>query len=177
MTDKEKLNSILRLRLFFSTEKELSDFIGYNLKGNHFSRFKTFQCDAYFCKFSELYHSYTQSNESLEWLLYQYEATSNFFKKYIEKTSHEANKKFISLLLHYLYVGDFGAPAPSRKVQQLCERYDACNREGEMNVGILLLITYGLLPTFKNKTAQDISDIADDFQEAYKILQKTAHHW
>lgn len=177
MTDKEKLNSILRLRLFFSTEKELSDFIGYNLKGNHFSRFKTFQCDAYFCKFSELYHSYTQSNESLEWLLYQYEATSNFFKKYIEKTSHEANKKFISLLLHYLYVGEFGAPAPSRKVQQLCERYDACNREGEMNVGILLLITYGLLPTFKNKTAQDISDIADDFQEAYKILQKTAHQY
>ena len=177
MTDKEKLNSILRLRLFFSTEKELSDFIGYNLKGNHFSRFKTFQCDAYFCKFSELYHSYTQSNESLEWLLYQYEATSNFFKKYIEKTSHEANKKFISLLLHYLYVGEFGAPAPSRKVQQLCERYDACNREGEMNVGILLLITYGLLPTFKNKTAQDISDIADNFQEAYKILQKTAHQY
>ena len=116
MTDKEKLNSILRLRLFFSTEKELSDFIGYNLKGNHFSRFKTFQCDAYFSKFSELYRTYTQKEENLECLLYQYEATSCFFKKYIEKTSHEVNKEFISQLLHYLYTGDFDVPAPSLKV-------------------------------------------------------------
>ena len=53
MTDKEKLNSILRLRLFYSTEKELSDLVGYNLKGNHFSRFKDFQCDAYFSKFAK----------------------------------------------------------------------------------------------------------------------------
>lgn len=177
MTDKEKLNTILRLRLFFSTEKELSDFIGYNLKGNHFSRFKSFQCDAYFSKFSELYHSYTQDEENLDWLLYQYEATSRFFKKYIERTSHETHKLFIPNLLRYLYMSDSidGMENLSLKERQLCERYDAYNKDGEMNVGILLLMTYGLLPTFKNKTAQDISNIADDFQEAYDILQKIAH--
>lgn len=92
MTDKEKLNSILRLRLFFSTEKELSDFIGYNLKGNHFSRFKTFQCDAYFSKFSELYRTYTQKEENLECLLYQYEATSCFLRSILRRPVTRSTK-------------------------------------------------------------------------------------
>lgn len=176
MTNKEKLNSILRLRLFFSTEKELSDFIGYHLKGNHFSRFKSFQCDAYFCKFSELYRSFTQGEESLEWLLCQYEITSRFFKKFIEKTSHENHKSFIPGLLNYLYMHeqpvDFDSLSP--KIRYLCERYVVYNRNGELNIGILLLMTYGLLPTFKNKTAQDITDIASDFQKSYDLLQTMA---
>lgn len=175
MTDKEKLNSILRLRLFYSTEKELSDLVGYNLKGNHFSRFKDFQCDAYFSKFAEECQEYTQGKVNLAWLLYQYEATSKFFKKYIEKTRHEANKRFIPYLLNYIYNSktlDDGVQHSKDII--LCERYDTYNTEGEMNVGILILMTYGLIPTFKNKTNQDISDIIGDFQKAYDILSEIA---
>ena len=53
MTDKEILNAILRLRLFYSTEKELGDEVGLKLKGNHFNRLKTFDCEAIFSKFAK----------------------------------------------------------------------------------------------------------------------------
>ena len=175
MTDKEKLNGILRLRLFFSTEKELSDLIGYNLKGNHFSRFKDFQCDAYFSKFEKECHDYTQGEVDLARLLYQYEATSKFFKKFIERTGHEANKHFIPYLLNYLYIGettDDGVQHSKELI--LCERYDAYNSNGEMNIGLLLLMTYGLIPTFKNKSIQDVPNIIDDYQKAYNVLLEIA---
>lgn len=176
MTDKEKLNSILRLRLFYSTEKELSDLVGYNLKGNHFSRFKDFQCNAYFSKFADECLEYTQGILNLAILLKQYETTSKFFKKYIEKTSHEVNKTFIPYLLNYHYLGvtaDDGIQHPKDII--LCERFDAYNHEGEMNVALLLLMTYGLIPTFKNKTSQDVLDIIGDFQNTYDILIEIAH--
>lgn len=171
MTDKERLNSILRLRLFYSTEKELSDLVGYNLKGNHFSRFKDFQCNAYFSKFAEECLEYTQGELNLALLLQQYETTSRFFKKYIEATGHAVHKRFVPYLLDYLYLGvtaDEGAQHSKDII--LCERFDAYNQEGEMNVALLLLMTYGLIPTFKNKTSQDIPDIIDDFQKAYGML-------
>lgn len=172
MTDKEKLNSILRLRLFYSTEKELSELIDYKLKGNHFSRFKEFQCDAYFSKFTEKCYELTHGDVCLSWLLCQYEVTSRFFKQYIENTGHEANKRFIPFLLNYLYMGEvIGDGIQHSKDIILCGHYDAYNKNKEMNVSILILLTYGLIPTFKNKTIQDVPDIISDFEKAYAILQ------
>lgn len=81
MTSKEKLNSILRLRLFYSTEAELSEHIGYNLKGNHFNRFKEIQSDAYFNYFAEECDNITLGNIDLSFILEQYKATSEFFCK------------------------------------------------------------------------------------------------
>lgn len=175
MTDKERLNTILRLRLFYSTEKELGDKVGLSLKGNHFSRQKPFACEAFFSKFSEECKEYTQGKVSLAWLLCQYETTSKFFKKYIENTSHETNKRFIPYLLNYLYKGE----TPNDGAQHLkdiilCERYDAYNKDDEMNIGIIILMTYGLIPTFKNKSSQDVTDIIDDFKKAYDILLEIA---
>lgn len=175
MTDKERLNTILRLRLFFSTEKELGNMVGLSLKGNHFSRQKPFVCEAFFSKFSEECKSYTQGEVNLSWLICQYETTSRFFKKYIENTTHEANKRFIRYLLDYIYMG----VTPNDGAQHLknivlCERYDTYNKDDEMNIGILILMTYGLIPTFKNKSSQDVSNIIGDFQAAYAILLEIA---
>ena len=171
MTNKEKLNSILRLRLFFSTERELSELIGYNLKGNHFCRFKPFQCEAYLSKFAEECRKYTLGYINLERLLHQYEVTSKFFKQYIERTSHEKDKLFVHYLLNYLFLGKSSDSGTHRtKDLILCERYDALNTDGGMNIGILLLMTYGLLPTFYNKTVQDVPNIIGDFQKAYDLL-------
>lgn len=175
MTDKERLNTILRLRLFYSTEKELGDKVGLSLTGNHFSRQKPFACEAFFSKFSEECKEYTQGKVNLAWLLCQYETTSKFFKKYIENTRHETNKRFIPYLLNYLYKGE----TPNDGAQHLkdiiiCERYDAYNKDDEMNIGIIILMTYGLIPTFKNKSSQDVTDIIDDFKKAYDILLEIA---
>ena len=171
MTDKEKLNSILRLRLFYSTEKELSALIGYNLKGNHFNRFKSFQCEAYFSKFTEECRNYTQGNINLERMLHQYDVTSKFFKQHIERTSHEKDKTFLPHLLNYLFLGKSSEGGTQRtKDLVLCERYDALNKDEGMNIGILLLMTYGLLPTFNNKRIQDVPNIIADYRKAYDVL-------
>lgn len=171
MTDKEKLNSILRLRLFYSTEKELSEYIQYKLKGNHFNRFKSFQSNAYFCKFNNKCKEYTLGSIDLNHLLLQYDSTSIFFKKYIARTKHEVNKFFISYLLDYLYLDKtITKYEQCSKYISLCKNYDKYNKEGKMNIGILLLITYGIIPTFNNKTSQDIPNIIADFQKTYQIL-------
>lgn len=175
MTSKEKLNSILRLRLFYSTEAELSEHIGYNLKGNHFNRFKEIQSDAYFNYFAEECDNITLGNIDLSFILEQYKATSEFFCKYIKNTRHEKEKQFLSYLLDYIFLEE----KPSDGLVQskdvvICERYDTCNKDKNMNIGILLLITYGLLPTFNNKTSQDITDIIGDFQKTYDILMEIA---
>lgn len=175
MTDKERLNTILRLRLFYSTEKELGNKVGLSLKGNHFNRQKPFVCEAFFSKFSEECKDYTDGKVNLARLLCQYETTSKFFKKYIEHTGHETNKCFIPYLLNYLYKGETPDDgAQHRKDISLCKQYDAYNQDGEMNVGIIILMTYGLIPTFKNKHCQDVTDIIGDFKKAYDILLEIA---
>lgn len=175
MTDKERLNTILRLRLFYSTEKELGNKVGLSLKGNHFSRQKPFACEAFFSKFSEECKDYTQGEMNLAWLLCQYETTSKFFMKYIKNTEHETNKRFIPYLLNYLYKGEtLNNGVQHLKNITLCERYDAYNKNDEMNVGIIILMTYGLIPTFKNKSSQDVTDIIGDFKKAYDILLEIA---
>ena len=174
MTDKERLNTILRLRLFYSTEKELGNKVGLSLKGNHFNKQKPFACEAFFSKFSKECNDYTQGKVNLAWLLCQYETTSKFFKKYIENTKHETNKRFIPYLLNYIYKGETPSDGAHPKDIILCERYDAYNKDDEMNVGILILMTYGLVPTFKNKSSQDVTDIVDDFNKAYDVLLEIA---
>ena len=67
MTDKERLNTILRLRLFKSTEKELGDKVGLSLKVNHFNKQKPFTCEAFFSKFEEECKEYTHGEISLLW--------------------------------------------------------------------------------------------------------------
>lgn len=171
MTDKERLNTILRLRLFYSTEKELGEKVGLSLKGNHFNKQKPFACEAFFSKFSEECKQYTKGMVKLAFLINQYETTSKFFKKYIENTGHELNKRFIPDLLNYIFLDetpDDGAQHLKNNI--LCKKYDAYNKDGEMNVGILILLTYGLIPTFKNKSSQDVADIISDFQKTYNIL-------
>lgn len=169
--EKDYLNSILRLRLFYSTEKELSDIIGYKLKGNHFNKFKKFQAEAYFCKFTQECDMYTQGEIELEQLLIQYETTSKFFINYIKKTKFEENKAFVPYLLNYLFLdnNDDGDKRKTKEVK-LCQRFYDYNRDGNMNVGILILLTYGLVPTFNNKTAQDIPNIIEDYKTVYNIL-------
>ena len=174
MTDKERLNTILRLRLFYSTEKALGNKVGLSLKGNHFSRQKPFACEAFFSKFADECKEYTQGEVDLSQLLCQYDTTSKFFKKYIENTRHEINKRFIPYLLNYLYKGETSNEEIHSKDNILCEHYDAYNKENEMNVGLLILMTYGLVPTFKNKSSQDVTNIIDDFDKAYNILLEIA---
>ena len=163
MTDKERLNAILRLRLFYSTEKELGDEVGLNLKGNHFNRLKTFDCEAIFSKFAKECNKMTGGKIDLANLICQYEITSKFFQKHIKNTSHEKNKQFIQNLLNHIYMKEI---PNDKKDKILCERYDDYNKEDGMNVSILILMTYGLIPTFKNKKNQDVSDIKADFEEA-----------
>ena len=176
MTDKERLNTILRLRLFKSTEKELGDKVGLSLKVNHFNKQKPFTCEAFFSKFEEECKEYTHGEISLSWLLTQYKTTSKFFEKYIKNTGHEKNKRFIPYLLNYLYMGESpNDDAQHKKHIDLCGRYKDCNMDDEMNIGILLLMTYGLIPTFKNKRCQDVTNIIGDFNQAYNILQEISY--
>ena len=171
--EKENLNSILRLRLFYSTEQELSKKIGYNLKGNHFSRFKDFQSRAYFSMFAEICKGYTNGKCDLAVLLHQYDLTSKFYKKYIEGTVHKTNKSFIPYLLDDIYLGKIAEDGTKRtKETILCKQYNAFNKNKDLNIGILILMTYGLIPTFKNKRAQDIPDIKSDYKKAHEILLK-----
>ena len=175
MTDKEKLNSILRLRLFYATERELSALVGYNLRGNHFSRFKPFQCEAYFSRFAEECRLQTQGAIDLETMLHQYKATSHFFQTRIARTAYESDKSFVHPLLDHLFLGsEASKETVGAKVSDLCNQYDKANADGEMNIGILLLITYGLLPTFGNKSIQDVPHIIGDFERAYALLMDIA---
>ena len=171
MNHKEDLNSILRLRLLYSTEKELSDLIGYQLKGNHFNHFKPFQSEAYFSKFAHKCEEYTRGKIDLEKMLRQYDNTSRFFQQHIENTQHETSKIFVPILLNHLFLGSTEQSGMQRSKDILVSKlYDEYNKTKEMNIGILLLMTYGILPTFKNKSSQDITNICDDFQKAYDIL-------
>ncbi|MCF0184791.1 MAG: hypothetical protein HUK01_10770 [Bacteroidaceae bacterium] len=175
MTDKEKLNSILRLRLFYATERELSALVGYNLRGNHFSRFKPFQCEAYFSRFAEECRLQTQGAIDLATMLHQYKATSHFFQTRIARTAYESDKSFVHPLLDHLFLGsEASKETVGGKVSDLCNQYDKANADDELNIGILLLITYGLLPTFGNKSIQDVPHIIGDFERAYALLMDIA---
>ena len=173
--NKERLNSILRLRLFFSTEKELGNEVGLSLKGNHFNRLKAFASEAFFSKFAKDCNIRTNGKVNLAWLLSQYETTSKFFKQYIEGTGHEKNKHFIPYLLNHIFMDETPNDGTQHlKDIKLCERYDDYNKEDKMNVGILILMTYGLISTFKNKTWQDVPNIIADYEKAYDLLFEIA---
>ena len=171
MTDKEKLNCILRLRLFYSTEEEYSELIGYKLEGNRFNKFKLFKCEAYYSKFAEMCGIYTSGKINLTELLLQYRATSKFFKNYIEKTKNEHNRNLIILILNYLYL-DVTPDKNSynKKEIELYNLYIKKDQEEKMNVCILILIINGLIPTFNKKNNQNITDILNDFKKLYSIL-------
>lgn len=174
MTDKKRLNTILRLRLFFSTEKEYGEKVGLSLKKNHFNKLKPFPCEAFFSKFAEECKKYSQGKVDLAKLICQYEITSKYFQNYIKDTVHKTNKDFVQYLLNKIYLGETPDVNPhNTKVISLCERYDSYNAEDEMNMGILILLTYDLLPTFNNG-GTDITDIIADFQKAYNILFEIA---
>ena len=175
MSYKEKLNAILRLRLMFSTEREMSERIGYQLHGNHFNRMKPFQCEAYFCWFANFCSELTQGRLELNALLRQYEATSDFYKAHIEGTAHERNKAFLPHLLRHAYMGAQHAEgAQDSKLLLLCEQYDQRNREGDLNPAILLLITHGIIPTFCHKKDQDITNLAADLRRVHDLLRDIA---
>lgn len=175
MTDQEKLNAILRLRLFFSTESELSQYIEYKLKSNHFYRFNTFKADAYYSKFARLCSDYTMGKLDLDTVIEEYEATSKFYKHHVEGTAHERRKGFVTTLLERVFLGAAMQEEVAPKDATLCERYAAeSGKEKRPNIGMLLLMAYGLLPTFKNKRAQDVKDIVGDFQRAYEVLMEIA---
>ena len=113
----------------FSTEREMSERIGYQLHGNHFNRMKPFQCEAYFCWFANFCSELTQGRLELNALLRQYEATSDFYKAHIEGTAHERNKAFLPYLLRHAYIGEQHAGgALDSKLLLLCEQYDQRNR-------------------------------------------------
>ncbi|MCF0188776.1 MAG: hypothetical protein HUK04_04705 [Bacteroidaceae bacterium] len=175
MTSKEKLNSILRLRLFYSTERQLAELVGYSLKGNHFSRLKPFHCEAFFSRFADICGNYTQRRMDLDTMLRQYAATSRFFKTRISGTAHEVDKRFLATLLSHIFLDEVVSVAQRAKDLLLCAEYDRANRDGELNIGILLLLTHGLIPTFSNKRTQDITDIVADYRRTYSILLDIAH--
>lgn len=171
MDTKKYLNSILRLRLFFSTEKEFSTLVGYNLKGNHFNRFSKFVCDAYFSKFSDECRDYTQGKIDLAVLLKQYEKTSIFYSQYIEGKNHSQKKTFILPLLDFLFLNLIPQLENfSHKDCFLCQKYADNNLHDELNIGILLLLTFKLIPKYTNKSSQDIDNIIYDFEVTYKFL-------
>ena len=168
---RQKLNSILRLRLFYSTEKELGDVVGLSLKKNHFNKQRSFVCEAFFAKFAEECRAYTQGEVDLDRLIAQYENTSKFFKQYIQHTKHQENKSFIPFLLNFVYLDELPNDDPQHhKCLLVVNKFDAYNKKNEMNIGILILLTYGLIPTFMNKSSQDVTDIIGDFNTCYQVL-------
>ena len=174
MTPKEKLNSLLRLRLIFSTEKELSAYIGYQLKGNHFNRFKEFQSDAYFSKFSEMCLNYSNSKVDLARLLEQYRTVSVFYKRWIDGTSRKASPEFIMPILLHIYKCEHLVDCFSCKELMLYEKFKQTvqtHNDTTISASLLLLMAYGLIPTYNNKSSQDVADIIGDFQAAYDILR------
>lgn len=173
----KKLNTILKLRLFYSTEKEYIDKLNLkSLGSNKFNKLKNrpFVCDAYYSQFIKECNKATEGRVDLEDLLLQYECTSKFFVDYIKGTAHETKKAFISPLLNYIYMDE----KPDDTVQprkNIIEKYESRNKKGHMNIGILILLTYGVMPPLSERMKdQDVEDIIADFQKAYEILAEIA---
>lgn len=173
----KKLNAILKLRLFYSTKKEYCDNLDLkSLGSNKFNKLKNrpFVCDAYYSQFIKECNEATDGKVDLEDLLLQYECTSKFFVDYIKGTAHETKKAFISPLLNYIYMDE----KPDDTVQprkNIIEKYESRNKKGHMNIGILILLTYGLMPPLSERMKdQDVENINADFQKAYEILAEIA---
>ena len=177
MQAKDKLNAILRLRLFFPTEKELSHLIGYQLKGNHFNRVRPFVAEMYLSHFAAMCHKMTDRQIALEPLLQQYEATSRFYFRYIKGRTIAREPRAIDHIISYAVLGhantDETIPA---KELAVCEQYAASDRDDFLSPAILLLLSEQLLPSFENKQQQDVDDILGDFSRAYERLMDFAHH-
>ena len=90
-TSIQYLNSILRLRLFYSTKDELSNLVGLSLNHNQFKKVKEFVAKAFFSDFVTKCLQYTNNEVDLEELINQYENTSDFFLNHIKYTKHQNN--------------------------------------------------------------------------------------
>lgn len=172
MTDKQRLNALLRLRLFFSTEEEMERFVDFKLRNNRFNKFKEVQSRAYFCMFAEMCREDTQGDVELASLLDAYEAASVFYMREVAGRNllHQAGA--LQMLLCGVCLGVEQMPnEAAAKLRTLVEKI----REDGIDVGLFLLLALGVIPKFYNRQTGDIENLAGDWEKAYSFLLSLCH--
>ena len=101
------LNQVVRLRLFRNTNKELSEYIGYNLLSNNSIRkISPFTAKCIFRELCRETQKQTKQIMTLEEVLEQYRLASAFFEKYIKGRKRLLQTENIYVLLRYCYIDD-----------------------------------------------------------------------
>lgn len=173
MNDKQRLNALLRLRIFFSTEKEMEAFLNYKLSNNHFNKFKDVQSHAYFSMFAVRCREDTNGDIDLAELLDEYEAASDFYmRKEVGGRKLLQDEKTLQLLLCGVFLGtermdEEASPKLTELVEKIVEK--------GIDMGVFTLLSLRLLPTFRNKQAGDVTDLPSDWEQAYEFLKSLCH--
>lgn len=173
MNDKQRLNALLRLRLFFSTEKEMEAFLNYKLSNNHFNKFKDVKSHAYFSMFAEMCREDTNGDIDLAKLFDEYEAASKFYMRKEEGGCKLLqDERALQLLLRGVYLGkERMTEEASPKLTELVENIV----EEGIDMGVFTLLSLRLLPKFGNKQAGDVADLPGDWVRAYEFLKSLCH--
>ena len=163
---KDLLNRVIRLRFFRNTNKELSNYICYDLLSNNGIR-KMSEFTAR-CIFRELSREMQQTLDvswNMENVLAKYEQASAFYDKHIRGKEIARNDCFV--LLNSFYVNDYQLPGEKKFLITLLPEI----RTQNIYMPILLLLMLKVLPLYTS-TKGDVKDIKSDFRVIYSFLKE-----
>ena len=172
----EQLNAIKRTCLFCNSQKELADMteIPSLVHNNNFDKIGEDKRISLYDSFNEEYQKYANtSSASLNRLMKEYEKTSEFFtSNELAKWKALSEKETILEILRCVFYSH-ELPRKNRRLKEfIAELYDHEDNRFRLpgiNISILILIAYRILPTYKSKKGA-VTDIKADYARVKDLL-------
>lgn len=163
----DRLNRVVRLRLFRNTNRELSEYIGYKLESNNsITRIPPFAARCIFHELCREVQEQLAQEVDLEQWLVAYDTASAFFKLHICGRKRVLCEEDLFILLNYMYTDGCSLPVEKRYLHKLA----AAITEQEIDVPILLLLMLDVLPSYISKKG-NVKDVLGDFYRVYRFLR------
>ncbi len=166
------LNQLVRLRLFRNTNRELGEYIGYNLQSNN--SIKNISAFTARCIFHELNREIEQQLEGgldLEIMLKAYKAASKFYDEHLKGRKKILQKENLFILLKRYYVGDYQIPEEKLFLKKTLSEID----KKDIRFPYLLLLALEILPLYTSKKG-DVNDISGDFNKLFSFIKEFIQH-
>ena len=177
----DRLNAIKRTFLFSNTLKEFADKVGVSslADNNNFDKVGTEKRIAIFNSLNEEYQRYLESSQfTLEDMLRNYKCTSEFYtSKELSKQSVLSEKESILKMMECLFFTH--KLTDDKKLNKfLLDIYipeDDKIKIPNLDLSILLLLLYKVIPTYQSKRGA-VEDIKADYHKVNDLLTEFHNH-
>ncbi len=168
----ELLNQVVRLRLFRNTNRELGEYIGYNLQSNNsIKNISPFTARCIFHELGRETQLQLEDEFDLEFILESYKVASKFYDKYFKGKKKIHQKENLVILLKYYYINDYQIPEEKLFLKEIVSEIF----KKSIHVPILLLLILDIIPLYTSKKG-DAKNLLGDFNTIFSFIKEFIQH-